>query len=152
MKLIMVVVFLVAPLQAREWAVGVDVFYPHLVSLWNTGEKWGYDIALGGPTIGKDSEEDPIADVEAAFTVHRFKGRAVFFATTGWEYFQLRFYELIPHHRYGLRIGTGISRKYKDLRISIYHGLEVQLYDNDGNRSWSAGFMHAPRVVASWTL
>ena len=151
MKLMAAIVLLVVPLQASEWAIGVDVFYPQLASLWRTGEQWGVGLALGGPTIGKN-EEETTADVSAAFSVQRFKGRSFFFAETGWEYFREKWFEVVSDHSYGLRIGMGISRKYKDFGVFISHGFELELEENDENRSWDAGLMRYPRVVAYWTL
>ena len=78
----------------------------------------------------------------------RFKGRSFFFAETGWEYFREKWFEVVSDHSYGLRIGMGISRKYKDFGVFISHGFELELEENDGNRSWDAGLMRYPRVVA----
>ena len=107
MKLMAAIVLLVVPLQlhAREWALGVDFIYPHFASLWRTGEQWDIGLSLGGPTIG-NKEEETTADVSAAFTVQRFKGRTFFFADTGWESFRTTWFGSIRDHRYGVRIAN----------------------------------------------
>ena len=144
---------LAAPLQAREWSLGADPLYPTEASLWNTGEKWGYGITLGGPQIGKsdaDDNEMTTAEASGSLTIQRFRGRTFFFGEARAELYRHRWAD---DRSFKVKAGIGISRKYKDLGLFISHGLIYRVReDDDGDRSWAAGLEGYPRVVIYWTL
>ncbi len=151
MKLMAAIVLLVVPLQASEWALGLS--FPLYgddsdggIGLWRTGEKWGYGMTLRGPAIDLSCcKTNNFA--AGSLTIQRFKGRMFFFGET-------RGRIRSGHNNgvlFGMRIGAGIHRKYKDFGLFISHGLEYEGFDGDGIHE-IVGLQPYPRVVVYWTL
>ena len=154
MKQLIFATFLVAaPLQASEWALGVDIPYPGEISLWRIGKKWGLGMTLGGPTIGKteiDGTRKTTARASGTLTVQRLKGRAFFFGEVRSELYRTHWFN---DRRLRMRAGAGISRRYKDFGLFISYGFMLRVEENDNSEiSWATGLEAYPRVVAYWTL
>ncbi len=153
MKLIAAVIILAAPLQASEWSLGVDLPLDQGgTSLWNTGEKWGYGITLGGPIVSLGCCDDSKLYYSlGSLTVQRFTGKMFCFGEIGYK---IRGRDSHYEAKGGfikMRAGAGISRKYKDFGVLISYGFGYEGWDGDGIYE-RVGLDAYPRVVVHWTL
>ena len=134
-----------------KWSVGVDV-PPHRggTSLWRTGDKWGYGITLGGPVFDITGYVETLSYASGSLTIQRHRGRMFFFGEVTGE---IR--DRVYHENWGgyfrMRVGAGISRKYKDLGVFLFYGLGYEGWDGAGLYE-KVGLDPYPRVVVRWTL
>lgn len=156
MKLIVVIVFLVAPLQASEWRLGLSFpLYSYDASggigLWRAGDQWGFGMTLRGPAVdlagGWTTGAGEGSLAATSLTLQRFRGKMFFFGELRGRLRTGRYNGGL----FGMRVGAGIHRKYKDAGILIGHGIEFEGWDGNGVYE-IVGLMPYPKVVVYWTL
>ena len=121
-KYLSVAFLLTAPLQASEWSIGVDVPPDQGgLSLWRTGEKWGNGFTIGGPNVqlGGCCDDANLYYASGSLTIQRHLRNFFFFGEIGLKSRERDVF----HEEHGvhirMKIGAGISRKYKDLAVFL---------------------------------
>ena len=102
----LIALLLAAPLQAREWSLGVDLPLDQGgTSLWNTGEQGGYVCPLEDLQL--------IPSLQGPLTLQRWGNN------------------VLPR-RDEMRPGAGISRGYKDFGVFLSYEFGYEGWDGDG--------------------